>query len=58
MYPRYKLGSAFVDDARAKTSFKEHDNKTNWNLTQVSQLSRYETPMKTPDRNEADKKLL
>ena len=42
-----------------KDNAKAIDNRTNWNLTQVSELSRHETPMKDIlDRNEADKKLL
>ena len=58
MFPRHRIGSALLDDALAKEGNKAHDNKTNWGLRQVSQLSQYETPMKTPDRNEADRRLL
>lgn len=48
-----------MDESKViKDSAKATDNKLNWNLHQVSQLSRHETPLKVVDRNEADRKLL
>ena len=59
LFPRHKLSAALIDESKAiKDSFKAHDNKTNWNLRQVSELSRHETPLKAVDRNEADRKLI
>ena len=59
LFPRYRASEVRLDlDNAAKESYKAHDNKTNWTLQQISLMSRAETPIKTPDRNEADKKLL